>query len=95
MRRALQALAPEKPDVILVAVHGGLDRDPETGATRPGECRGENRVWQIAERFPQLAAVVYGHSHQREEGRRVGNVLLVQPRNWAHGGGPHRPHARA
>ena len=29
------ALAPEHPDVILAAVHGGLGRDPETGAREP------------------------------------------------------------
>jgi 2',3'-cyclic-nucleotide 2'-phosphodiesterase/3'-nucleotidase len=83
VRRALAALEAEKPDVILAAVHGGLDRDPDTGERRPGEKPGENPVWQIAEAFPQLAAVVYGHTHRREEGRRVGRVLLVQPRNWA------------
>ncbi len=82
VRRALAALEREKPDVILAAVHGGLDRDPETGARRPGEMPGENSAWQIAEQFPQLAAVIYGHTHRREEGRRVGSVLLVQPRNW-------------
>ena len=83
VKRALEALAPEKPDVILAAVHAGLDRDPKTGATRPGESPLENRVLEIAEQFPQLAAIVYGHSHQREEGRRLGDVLLVQPRNGA------------
>ena len=50
----------------IVGAHGGLDRDPATGTVRPGEMPGDNRVWQIAERFPQLAAVVYGHSHQRK-----------------------------
>ena len=83
VRRALVALEGEKPDVVLAAVHGGLDRDPETGERRAGEMPGENSVWRIAEQFPRLAAVVYGHTHRREEGRRVGNVLLVQPRNWA------------
>jgi 2',3'-cyclic-nucleotide 2'-phosphodiesterase/3'-nucleotidase len=83
VRRALALLEPEKPDVILAAAHSGLDRDPATGVARPGEMPEENRVWQMAEQFPQLAAVIYGHTHQREEGRRVGNVLLVQPRNWA------------
>ena len=83
VRRALVALEAEKPDVVLVAVHGGLGRDPETGAVRPNELPGENPAWSIAERFPELAAVIYGHSHRREPGRRVGSVLLVQPRNWA------------
>jgi 2',3'-cyclic-nucleotide 2'-phosphodiesterase/3'-nucleotidase len=82
VRRALLALEREKPDVILAAVHGGLDRDPESGVRRPGEMPGENGAWQIAEQFPQLTAVIYGHTHRREEGRRVGGVLLVQPRNW-------------
>ena len=80
---ALQQLAGERPDVTIVVAHGGLDRDPATGALRRGEMPGDNRVWQIAERFPQVAAVIYGHSHQRNEGLRVGKVLLVQPRNWA------------
>jgi 2',3'-cyclic-nucleotide 2'-phosphodiesterase/3'-nucleotidase len=83
VRRALEALAAEKPDVTLVAVHGGLGRDPDTGAVRANEQLGENPAWQIAERFPGLAAVIFGHSHGREPGRRVGNVLLVQPRPWA------------
>jgi 2',3'-cyclic-nucleotide 2'-phosphodiesterase/3'-nucleotidase len=83
VRRALQELEREKPDVVLAAVHGGLDRDPATGERRRGEAPGENPAWQIAEEFPQLAAVIYGHTHRREEGRRVGQVLLVQPRNWA------------
>jgi 2',3'-cyclic-nucleotide 2'-phosphodiesterase/3'-nucleotidase len=83
VRRALLALEPEKPDVVVAAIHGGLDRDPETGERRASEKPGENPAWQIAEAFPRLAAVVYGHTHRREEGRRVGSVLLVQPRNWA------------
>lgn len=80
VRRALVELEREKPDAVLVAAHSGLDRDPATGAARPGEMPGENSAWRIAEQFPGLAAVVYGHTHQREEGRRVGEVLLVQPR---------------
>ena len=83
VRRALAALEPEHPDLVIAAVHGGIDRDPETGVVRPGEKPGENPAWTLAERFPQLAAVVFGHSHQREPGRRVNGVLLVQPRNWA------------
>jgi 2',3'-cyclic-nucleotide 2'-phosphodiesterase/3'-nucleotidase len=83
VRRALEELEREKPDVVVAAVHGGLDRDPATGQRRPGERPGENGAWQIAERFPRLAAVVYGHTHRREEALRVGDVLLVQPRPWA------------
>jgi 2',3'-cyclic-nucleotide 2'-phosphodiesterase/3'-nucleotidase len=83
VRLALEQLEKERPDVVLAAVHGGLDRDPATGEELPGERPGENSAWQVADQFPRLAAVLYGHTHRREEGRRVGNVLLVQPRNWA------------
>jgi 2',3'-cyclic-nucleotide 2'-phosphodiesterase/3'-nucleotidase len=83
VRRALGALETGAPDVVLVALHGGLDRDPDTGARRSGELPGENSAWEIAQAFPRLAAVLYGHTHRREEGRRVGEVLLVQPRPWA------------
>jgi 2',3'-cyclic-nucleotide 2'-phosphodiesterase/3'-nucleotidase len=80
--RTLAELERERPDVVVAAVHGGLDRDPLTGVLHPGEKPGENPVFAIAERFPQLAAIVYGHTHRREEGRRVNGLLLVQPRNW-------------
>ena len=40
VRRALHELEREKPDVVLAAVHGGLDRDPATGEPRPGEMAG-------------------------------------------------------
>ena len=58
-------------------------RPEARAAARPGESPLENRVLEIAEQYPQLAVIVYGHTHQREEGKRVGNVLLVQPRNGA------------
>jgi 2',3'-cyclic-nucleotide 2'-phosphodiesterase/3'-nucleotidase len=83
VRQAIDALAPERPDVVIVAVHGGLDRAPATGTVRPNELPTDNRVWQIAERFPEATAVVYGHTHQRQPGLEVGRVLIVQPRNWA------------
>jgi 2',3'-cyclic-nucleotide 2'-phosphodiesterase (5'-nucleotidase family) len=83
VRRALAALAPEHPDVILAAVHGGLGREAQTGAASPNELPGENPVYELAEAFPELSAILYGHSHRREPGRRIGKVLVVQPRNWA------------
>lgn len=81
--RAMGLLEAERPDLTIVVVHSGLDRDPKTGEVRTGGMPGENEAWQIAERFPRLGAVIYGHTHQRQEGLRVGEVLLVQPQNWA------------
>ena len=69
----------EKPDLIVVAAHSGLGRNLQTGAA---EETAENVVYELAEQAPEVDAIVYGHSHQQVEGRLVGKVLLVQPKNW-------------
>jgi 2',3'-cyclic-nucleotide 2'-phosphodiesterase/3'-nucleotidase len=59
----------EKPDIIVAAVHDGFSNSPQ------------DLVRRVAE-VPGIDAIVFGHSHQQEAGARVGNVLLVQPKNW-------------
>ena len=83
VRRALEALRAQKPDLTLVAMHSGLGPPSGQRPERATELLGENAALAVAERFPGLAAVIFGHSHQRDPGRRAGNVLLVQPKNWA------------
>ena len=68
----------QRPDVIVVAAHSGLGRNLQTGAP---EEPAENVVYQLAEQAPELDAIVFGHSHAQLEGRLVGKVLLVQPKN--------------
>jgi 2',3'-cyclic-nucleotide 2'-phosphodiesterase/3'-nucleotidase len=88
---ALKAVAEvkqkEHPDVILVAVHGGLEKDVKNGvilsAPNPfGDLPGENMVYQLATEVPGIDAIIFGHTHSELPGTRVGNVLLMQPRNW-------------
>jgi 2',3'-cyclic-nucleotide 2'-phosphodiesterase / 3'-nucleotidase len=67
----------DKADFIVVAAHAGLGREG-AGASEAEE----NMVLGIAKSVEGIQAVIYGHSHQQEPGRRVGNVLLVQPKNW-------------
>lgn len=79
VRKAVAKLKQdERPDVIVVASHSGLGRNPQTGAA---EEPSENVVYQLAEQVPELDAIVFGHSHQQLEGLLVGKVLLVQPKN--------------
>jgi 2',3'-cyclic-nucleotide 2'-phosphodiesterase/3'-nucleotidase len=73
----------EHADLVLAAVHAGLDRDLKTGATGIGHDSAENMVYQIATTAPDLDAIVFGHTHSELAGYRVGSVLLVQPKNWA------------
>ena len=82
VRSALTELHDKvRPDIVIVAAHTGLDRDPETGAIRPGEAR-ENMVYQIATQVKGIDAIVFGHTHQQLGEYKIGDMLLMQPRNW-------------
>jgi 2',3'-cyclic-nucleotide 2'-phosphodiesterase/3'-nucleotidase len=72
--------AHEHPDLIVVAAHSGLGRDLDTNRPDSPE---ENVVYELATSVPDIDAIVFGHTHRVLEGRNVGKVLLVQPRNWA------------
>ena len=74
--------AKHKPDLVIVAAHAGLERDLKTGASRPGAAANENMVYTLATEVPGIDAIIYGHSHQTLEDGRLGDVLLMQPRNW-------------
>jgi 2',3'-cyclic-nucleotide 2'-phosphodiesterase/3'-nucleotidase len=72
--------ASQHPDLIVVAAHTGLGRDLNTG--RPDN-PDENAAYAMAVGVPDVDAIVFGHSHSQLAGATVGNVLLVQPKNWA------------
>ena len=80
-RRYVPALR-KKADVVIVIVHAGLGRDPETGARREELYPEEDRVWDIAEQVPGIDLILFGHSHRELEGKQIGAALLVQPRFW-------------
>jgi 2',3'-cyclic-nucleotide 2'-phosphodiesterase/3'-nucleotidase len=70
----------EKPDIIVVAAHSGMGRNLDTNQPDSPE---EDVVYSLATGVPDVDAIVFGHSHQQLEGRLLGKVLAVQPRNWA------------
>jgi 2',3'-cyclic-nucleotide 2'-phosphodiesterase/3'-nucleotidase len=72
----------EHPDLVLAAVHAGLDRDPKTGSVNIAQLEGENMVYQMASEVPGLDAIVFGHTHSELPSFPAGKVLLVQPKNW-------------
>jgi 2',3'-cyclic-nucleotide 2'-phosphodiesterase / 3'-nucleotidase len=72
VRRAVaDARDRHHPDIVVVAAHAGLDGDPR-----------ENMVRQIATEVPGIDAIVFGHSHQQLATLQIGDVLLMQPKNW-------------
>ena len=66
--------AKHSPDVVIVAAHAGLEDN--------GDLHGENMVRQIAREVGGIDAIVFGHTHATVAGHWVGNVLVMQPRNW-------------
>ncbi len=83
---AVQAAVAElrnrvRPDIVIVAAHSGLDRDPQTGIVRADDSR-ENIAYQIATEVKGIDAIVFGHTHQQLAELKVGDVLLMQPKNW-------------
>jgi 2',3'-cyclic-nucleotide 2'-phosphodiesterase/3'-nucleotidase len=81
-RRAVgEVRAREHPDVVILAAHSGLDRDPKTQTAPSGDSR-EDMVYQIATEVKGIDAIVFGHTHQQLAELKLGGVLLMQPKNW-------------
>jgi len=82
VRRAVAELRErEHPDIVIVAAHAGLDRNPTKESSATGDSR-ENMVYQIATDVKGIDAIVFGHTHDQLATLRVGDVLLMQPKNW-------------
>jgi len=71
----------EHPDVVILAAHSGLDRDPKTLAAPSGDSR-EDMIYQIATEVKGIDAIIFGHTHQQLAELSLGGVLLMQPKNW-------------
>ncbi|SHM66849.1 bifunctional metallophosphatase/5'-nucleotidase [Gracilibacillus kekensis] len=69
----------EKPDIMIVSYHGGLERDPETGEATE-ELTGENQAYQICQEVEGIDLLITGHQHRFLTGEIKG-VPFVQPGN--------------
>ncbi|HEU5410203.1 MAG TPA: 5'-nucleotidase C-terminal domain-containing protein [Candidatus Acidoferrales bacterium] len=83
---AAKRVIPEvraKSDLVVVIMHSGLDRNPQTGQMFPGqETNGENAAWELAEQVPGIDVIFYGHTHQEMPKLVVNGVLMAQAKNW-------------
>jgi 2',3'-cyclic-nucleotide 2'-phosphodiesterase / 3'-nucleotidase len=71
--------ATEHPDVVIIAAHAGLGPESANG---PAPEMSENMIDAIATHVAGIDAIVFGHTHQSLPGKRIGSVLLMQPKNW-------------
>ncbi|MDQ0215148.1 2',3'-cyclic-nucleotide 2'-phosphodiesterase/3'-nucleotidase [Oikeobacillus pervagus] len=67
----------EKPDVLIVAYHGGFERDIETGEPTE-QLTGENEGYRIAQTLPDVDVLLTGHQHRILTGC-IDDCLVIQP----------------
>lgn len=77
LQRLFSIWGDNKPDLVVVAAHGGIDREGKRNAMGLVE----NFAWQVAE-VPGVDAVIFGHTHGEVAEQYNGNALLVQPKNY-------------
>jgi 2',3'-cyclic-nucleotide 2'-phosphodiesterase / 3'-nucleotidase len=82
---AAKSVIPEvrrQVDLLVVIMHSGLDRDPESGEVRPDQVDNENAASELAEEEPGIDVIFYGHTHREMPEKVINGVLLSQARNW-------------
>ncbi len=71
LRMTLRQVEAAKPDAIILGTHMGI---------RPGMTGDDtaNRLFAIAEAFPQIDAILGGHTHRDQPNQRVGRIPYTQ-----------------
>jgi len=68
--------------VVVVAYHGGFERDLETGEEVEVQT-GENEGWRLCHEVEGIDVLLTGHQHRQIAGARVSGTLVVQPGHQA------------
>jgi 2',3'-cyclic-nucleotide 2'-phosphodiesterase/3'-nucleotidase len=72
----------ERVDLVVVAMHMGLEEDLRTGEINPGQVQNENQALAIARRVPGVDLIFMGHTHREIPSLYVNGVLLTQANHW-------------
>jgi 2',3'-cyclic-nucleotide 2'-phosphodiesterase/3'-nucleotidase len=73
----------EKVDVVVVAMHMGIEEDLRTGIPNPSTVPNENAAVSIARQVPGIDVILMGHTHREVGDLFVNGVLLTQANRWA------------
>ena len=74
--------ARERADLVVIAMHMGLEEDLATGEPPPGQVTNENRALAIAREVAGVDVILTGHTHREIPGVLVNGVLIVQANLW-------------
>jgi len=72
----------EKVDVVVIAMHMGLEEDLRTGEINPGQVPHENEAIAIAKEVPGVDVIFMGHTHRDVPSVYINGVLLTQANYW-------------
>lgn len=72
----------EKADVVVIAMHMGLEEDLRTGEQNPGQVENENRAIAIAREVPGVDIIFMGHTHRDNPAVVINGVQLIQANYW-------------
>lgn len=73
----------EKADVVVIAMHMGIEEDLRTGQPNPSNVPNENAAIAIARQVPGVDIVLMGHTHRPVNDLFINGVLLTQANRWA------------
>ncbi len=72
----------ERVDVVVIAMHMGLEEDLRSGEINPGQVPNENRAVAIAKQVPGVDVIFMGHTHRDVPALFLNGVLLTQANHW-------------
>lgn len=74
----------EHVDLVIIAMHMGVEADLRTGEVNPGQMPSENAAVAIAETVPGVDVILMGHTHREVPSLFINGVLLAQAEKWGH-----------
>jgi 2',3'-cyclic-nucleotide 2'-phosphodiesterase / 3'-nucleotidase len=72
----------EQVDLVVIAMHMGLEADLRTGEMFPGQMPNENAALAIANEVPGVDIILMGHTHREIPSVYINGVLLAQADKW-------------
>ncbi|MCA1632004.1 MAG: 5'-nucleotidase C-terminal domain-containing protein [Acidobacteria bacterium] len=72
----------ERVDLVVVAMHMGLEEDLRTGEVTPGQAPHENEAVKIAEQVGGIDLILMGHTHREVPDVTINGALLTQANAW-------------
>jgi 2',3'-cyclic-nucleotide 2'-phosphodiesterase/3'-nucleotidase len=73
----------EKVDLVVIAMHMGIEEELSTGKINPSQVPNENAAVAIARQVPGVDVILMGHTHRDVPSLVVNGVLLTQANRWA------------